>query len=100
MPPWVGCEDEEDLKQKILALSNDERNVTRDPPPGALFDFDFDRAFPVAQATLLEDARLDQLRFKLVPKKSAKTWRGKQREGRTHRQNRERGAADRTAHLC
>ncbi|EGD82675.1 hypothetical protein PTSG_03336 [Salpingoeca rosetta] len=68
VPPWVGCDDEEELRSKILALSNDERNVTRDPPPGAQFDFDFDVAFPIAQATLLEDHRLDQLRFKLVPK--------------------------------
>eukprot|EP01147_Barroeca_monosierra_P009176 gene9176-1467_t len=68
VPPWVGCDDEEQLREKILALSHDERNVTRDPPPGAQFSFTFDESFPVAQAILIHDQRLEKLRFKLVPK--------------------------------
>eukprot|EP00043_Microstomoeca_roanoka_P015328 m.153487 g.153487 ORF g.153487 m.153487 type:complete len:330 (-) comp16234_c0_seq2:1591-2580(-) len=68
VPPWVGCDDEDELKNKILALSQDERNFTRDPPPGAQFHFDFDQSFPVAEAIIVEDPRLEGLRFRLVPK--------------------------------
>ncbi|EDQ88235.1 uncharacterized protein MONBRDRAFT_32892 [Monosiga brevicollis MX1] len=70
IPPWVGASNEEELKQHILNLSADERNVLRDPPPGAQdFDFVFERAFPKALAILEHDARLQAMRFELVPKK-------------------------------
>jgi hypothetical protein len=67
--PWVDHPDEEALKEKILALSSDQRNFTRDPPAGQkAVDFDFDASFPVAMAILDDDKKLEEMRFELVPK--------------------------------
>jgi len=69
VPPWVGYNEEEQMKAQILELSADSRNVLRNPPPGVQFNFDFARSHPIAMATLREDSRLQKLRFELVPKK-------------------------------
>ena len=93
VPPWVGYNEEEQMKAQILELSavshslslspfshvimfpnnahplQDSRNVLRNPPPGVQFNFDFAKSYPVAMAMLKEDSRLQKLRFDLVPKK-------------------------------
>ena len=69
VPPWVGYNEEETMKNQILALSTDERNFLRDPPAGVPFHFDSDSMYPVALATLQEDKNLNKMRFQLVPKK-------------------------------
>ncbi|XP_075751821.1 synapse-associated protein 47kD isoform X2 [Rhipicephalus microplus] len=66
--PWVGCEDEENVKQQILSLSADKRNFVRSPPVGIMFEFDMDTMSPVAMALLQEDSDLEKMRFELVPK--------------------------------
>jgi len=77
VPPWVGYNEEEKMKKQILSLSLDERNVLRDPPAGVDFVFDFESNMPVATAMLETDPKLNDLRFKLVPKviKEDKFWR-------------------------
>lgn len=69
VPPWVGYNEEETMKNQILALSTDERNFLRDPPAGVPFHFENDSMYPVALATLQEDKNLSKMRFRLVPKK-------------------------------
>lgn len=69
VPPWVGYNEEEAMKNQILALSTDERNFLRDPPAGVPFHYENDSMFPVALATLQEDTNLSKMRFHLVPKK-------------------------------
>lgn len=66
--PWVGCEDEENVKQQILTLSADKRNFVRSPPSGVQFEFDMDTMSPIAMALLQEDPDLEKMRFELVPK--------------------------------
>lgn len=66
--PWVGCEDEENVKQQILSLSADKRNFVRSPPSGVQFEFDMDTMSPVAMALLQEDSNLEKMRFEIVPK--------------------------------
>ena len=60
--PWAGYQDEEDLKAKILALSEDKRNVTRAPPTGVNFDFEYCTVVSPAALLLEADPRLKQLR--------------------------------------
>ena len=56
--PWAGYNNEEELKNKILALSEDKRNVLRAPPSGVNFDFEY-ASFAASAVTLLEeDSRL------------------------------------------
>ncbi|XP_065907438.1 synapse-associated protein of 47 kDa-like [Dysidea avara] len=69
VPPWVGYNEEEQMKTQILALSSDQRNVLRPPPSGVPFYFNFQHSYPVAMAILAEDPALQKLRFELVPKK-------------------------------
>lgn len=69
LPPWVGYNEEEMLKEQITELSTDSRNFLRSPPDGVDFNFDFNLAYPVALATLEEDPNLKEMRFKLVPVK-------------------------------
>ncbi|XP_068754982.1 synapse-associated protein 1-like [Montipora capricornis] len=69
VPPWVGYNEEDAMKNQILALSTDERNFLRDPPAGVPFHYESDSMFPVALATLQEDENLSKMRFQLVPKK-------------------------------
>ncbi|CAF2838659.1 unnamed protein product [Rotaria sp. Silwood2] len=66
--PWVGYEQEEEMKKQILALSQEKRNFLRSPPPGANYHFDMAAIYPVALATLEVDENLKQMRFDLVPK--------------------------------
>ncbi|XP_078538682.1 synapse-associated protein 1-like [Lissotriton helveticus] len=68
-PPWVGYCEEELMKQQILALSSDRRNLLRDPPPGVHFPFDFEKAAPAAMVMLREDLILNRMRYELVPKR-------------------------------
>jgi hypothetical protein len=68
VPPWVGYQEEEEMKKQILALSQEKRNFLRDPPPGANYHFDMTAMYPVALATLEVDENLKQMRFELVPK--------------------------------
>ncbi|PAA85678.1 hypothetical protein BOX15_Mlig032337g1 [Macrostomum lignano] len=77
VPPWVGYENEEQLREQILALSKDTRNFLRSPPQGASFSFDLESCSPVAMATLEVDDNLRKMRFELVPKrvKEAEFWR-------------------------
>jgi len=70
LPPWMGyAEDEENLKEQILALSTDERHFMRPPPGGVSYQFDYGTSYPIALATLEADPMLREMRFKLVPKK-------------------------------
>jgi len=77
VPPWVGYNEEEKMKKQILSLSLDERNVLRDPPAGVDFLFEFESNMPVATAMLECDPKLNDLRFRLVPKviKEDKFWK-------------------------
>lgn len=77
VPPWVGYNEEDKMKKQILSLSLDERNVLRDPPAGVDFVFNLDNNMPVATAMLETDSKLNDLRFKLVPKviNEDKFWR-------------------------
>lgn len=77
IPPWVGYVEEEKMKKQILALSTDERNVLREPPAGVDYIFDLESNMPIATAVLEADPKLDNLRFKLVPKiiSEEKFWR-------------------------
>eukprot|EP00112_Aurelia_sp_Birch-Aquarium-sp1_P014854 Seg3236.1 transcript_id=Seg3236.1/GoldUCD/mRNA.D3Y31 product="Synapse-associated protein 1" protein_id=Seg3236.1/GoldUCD/D3Y31 len=77
VPPWVGYNEEEEMKTQIMSLSTDERNFLRDPPSGVDFHFDLDAVMPVALTILREDKKLQDMRFKLVPKKMKedKFWR-------------------------
>lgn len=68
VPPWVGYNEEEKLKEQILALSSDSRNFLRAPPSGVDFNFNFNTSYPIAMALLEEDPALSEMRFKLVPK--------------------------------
>ena len=56
MAPWSGYQNEEDLREKILALSADARNFLRAPPGGVNFDLE---TSGVAAHTL-ETSRRDQ----------------------------------------
>ncbi|XP_055337277.1 synapse-associated protein 1-like isoform X2 [Paramacrobiotus metropolitanus] len=66
--PWSGCNNEEEVKKQVLALSADRRNFTRDPPSGANFEFDLESAMPIAVILLQDDPELNKKRFELVPK--------------------------------
>lgn len=67
-PPWVGCENEEEMKKQILSLSQDKRNFVRQPPSGVQFDFDLQQMLPVCLILLKEDENLNKMRFEIVPK--------------------------------
>ncbi|TRY73181.1 hypothetical protein TCAL_08176 [Tigriopus californicus] len=69
LAPWVGYNNEEELKGKILALSEDRRTFVRAPPSGMSFEFDYDSVAATAMALLQEDANLNKMRYELVPKK-------------------------------
>ncbi|CAG8713388.1 44963_t:CDS:2 [Gigaspora margarita] len=68
VPPWIGLPNEEELKERILALSQDKRNFTIPPPENTNFQFDINIYSRTAMATLKVDSRLNQMRFDLVPK--------------------------------
>nr|CAG8496355.1 11750_t:CDS:2 [Entrophospora candida] len=65
--PWVGLPNEDELKEQILALSQDKRNFTIPPPENTNFQFDMHVYFQTAMATLKSDPNLNRMRFELVP---------------------------------
>jgi len=67
--PWSGYQNEEDLKEKVLTLSEDRRNFLRSPPAGVNFDFEYSAVAAHALVLLEEDPRLSKMRYELVPKK-------------------------------
>merc|ERR1712038_682617 len=67
--PWTGYQGEEELREKILALSEDRRNFLRAPPQGVDFDFDYASVSATWVVLLGEDPRLRDMRYELVPKK-------------------------------
>lgn len=71
MPPWVGMQNEGELREKILALSADKRNFVRDPPAGQSSSIVLKESMGMALAILEEDPALEEMRFKLVPKDCA-----------------------------
>jgi hypothetical protein len=77
VPPWVGYNEEEEMKKQIIDLSADQRNFLRPPPSGVQFHFDFTHSYPIAMALLEEDKRLQKMRFEYVPKKISEVdfWR-------------------------
>ena len=66
LPPWVGYQDEEAMKAKILALSNDTRNFVRAPPTGVSFEFDYATVSATAMALLQDDPQLDKMRYEFT----------------------------------
>ncbi|XP_044741206.1 synapse-associated protein of 47 kDa isoform X2 [Chrysoperla carnea] len=68
VPPWVGCPNEEALKEECLSLSSNRRNFIRAPPAGVEFNFDYEVSYPIAVAIMAEDPNLEKMRFDLVPK--------------------------------
>ena len=56
------------IRNQDIYIEQDERNVLRDPPAGVDFMFEFESNMPVATAMLECDPKLNDLRFKLVPK--------------------------------
>merc|ERR1712083_194702 len=67
--PWSGYQNEDELKDKILALSDDKRNFLRAPPTGVNFDFEYSAVASHAVVLLETDPRLQKMRYELVPKK-------------------------------
>ena len=61
--PWVGYHDEDELKVKILALSEDKRTFVRAPPSGVTFEFEYSSVSSTALALLQEDPRLQKMRW-------------------------------------
>ncbi|KAJ8918686.1 hypothetical protein NQ315_015006, partial [Exocentrus adspersus] len=68
LPPWVGCANEEALKEECLSLSTDRRNFVRSPPAGVDFQFDYDVSYGIAMAIMEQDPNLEKMRYELVPK--------------------------------
>jgi len=66
--PWSGYQNENELKEKILALSLDQRNFLRAPPSGVEFDMENSAVAMHALVLLKEDERLEKVRYALVPK--------------------------------
>lgn len=67
-PPWVGCDNEDEVRTQVLSLSQDKRNFVRSPPSTIQFDFDLQQMLPVALVLLKEDENLNKMRFDIVPK--------------------------------
>ena len=61
--PWSGYQNEDELKGKILALSDDKRNFLRAPPTGVNFDFEYSAVASHAVVLLEADPRLQKMRF-------------------------------------
>ena len=64
--PWAGYQNEEELKEKIFALSDDKRNVLRAPPSGVNFDFEYSNVATPALLLLEADPKLKQLRLERI----------------------------------
>ena len=61
--PWSGYQNEDELKDKILALSEDKRNFLRAPPTGVNFDFEYSAVASHAVVLLEADPRLQKMRY-------------------------------------
>lgn len=68
LPPWVGYINEDHLREECLSLSGDRQNFLRSPPTVSEFKFDYNICYPIAEAIMKDDQRLEELRYKLVPK--------------------------------
>jgi len=68
LAPWIGYQEEDAMKAKILSLSADRRTFVRAPPSGVTFDFDYASVSSTALALLKEDPKLSEMRYELVPK--------------------------------
>ncbi|KRY49793.1 Transforming growth factor beta-1-induced transcript 1 protein, partial [Trichinella britovi] len=66
---WDGLENEFLVKKQIMSLSLDEEAFLRAPPIGTEFSFDFDSYVSQAEAALKADPNLENVRFRLVPRK-------------------------------
>jgi len=66
--PWSAYENEDELKEKILLLSADQRNFLRAPPAGVEIEMDSAMLSHHALFLLKEDPRLETIRYELVPK--------------------------------
>lgn len=69
IPPWIGCRNEEILKEECLNLSSDYRNFLKSSPIGCDFKFEYNSCYPLAEAIMKQDPRLENLRYELVPKR-------------------------------
>eukprot|EP00092_Neocalanus_flemingeri_P045900 GFUD01051497.1.p1 GENE.GFUD01051497.1~~GFUD01051497.1.p1 ORF type:complete len:345 (-),score=126.50 GFUD01051497.1:218-1252(-) len=67
--PWTGFQNEDELKTKIIELSEDKRNFLRAQPTGVKFDFETLAIAYHAEVLLEADPRLQKMRYELVPKK-------------------------------
>lgn len=67
-PPWIGCDNPDEVREQVLTLSQDKRNFVRSPPATIQFDFDLQQMLPVALVLLKEDESLNKMRFEIVPK--------------------------------
>ncbi|CAG8458379.1 1638_t:CDS:2 [Diversispora eburnea] len=67
IPPWAGLPNEEELKEQIMALSQDKRNFTIPPPENTNFQFELHVYYQTAMAALQADPKLNRMRFELVP---------------------------------
>ncbi|KAI9271798.1 hypothetical protein BDA99DRAFT_305234 [Phascolomyces articulosus] len=66
--PWQGYGPyEKEMKQRILALSKDQRNFLFSPPEDTSFQFDLKAYGQTAKAALQYDQELAKMRFLLVP---------------------------------
>jgi len=68
LAPWIGYQEEDAMKAKILSLSCDRRTFVRAPPSGVTFDFDYASVSSTALALLKEDPKLSEMRYEFVPK--------------------------------
>jgi len=66
--PWSSYQNEDELREKILCLSTDQRNFLRAPPAGVEIEMDSAMLSHHALFLLKEDPRLQQVRYELVPK--------------------------------
>jgi len=66
--PWSSYQNEDELKEKILCLSTDQRNFLRAPPAGVEIEMDSAMLSHHALFLLKEDPRLETVRYELVPK--------------------------------
>ncbi|ORZ20225.1 hypothetical protein BCR42DRAFT_408262 [Absidia repens] len=76
--PWEGYGNyEQELKQRILAITKDERNFIIPPPDDTTFEFDLKAYSQSARAILTQDKALSHMRFLLVPQQVNETnfWR-------------------------
>ena len=72
--PWAGYQNENELRDKILALSDDKRNVLRAPPSGVNFDFEYSNVTSPALMLLEVDPKLKQLRYDSIRVYKYKVW--------------------------